>query len=417
MHPRTFICAIAALIIVAGTVAVIYAVKIRSKNQPLQNGSQLSEGYGSLLNKHVPLSDVYYIIDVGSELPADPGQYPGQVSGQYVYYFGKPSEEGLRYIGLWVSEEIMQAIRFNEDGTANYYLLKDASSFSQAELCCFDISDGVLTLYDVKNELYGLTKISFHDSYITIQPEDEKAMVFKKAENELADKRPNFGMNDAMAFRNIPWTYDDENLQISFGESGDIVFYRTDTETRIDKEYSWDANNDTVTFPDWNDPEGGNWTGRIEDGYLIITSGDRTITLYDPYEVRDKSFPVNVYLNSGAGYYSNRLIVFEPDGGYKIILVRKNFDINDENTWSYCYSGRYELEGTPEDADGKYVTIYPSGEDCPLLEQGEDLRFFADYADLAGERFLFKREGDCVMMILKDDLGTMKIRLYPYTAE
>ena len=401
---RAIVCAAVAFLVIAGTAAVIYVVKIRPNNQSPHNGSRLSEGYGSLLNKHVPLSDVYYNGDETlNEVPAD----------QAKYIFGDPSQEGLKYVGLWINEESMQAIQFNEDGTAIYYLLILSSAFDQAERCYFDISDGILTLYDIDSKLYGSFNVSFHDTYITVQPEGEKVMVFKKEETALEDKRTNFGMNDAMSFRNIPWTYDEEKLQIIFGGNAQIVFYRTDTETRTDTKYTWDASTDTVTFPDWHDPEGKSWTGRIEDKYLVITSGGRSITLYDPYELRDKSFPINVFLNCCSDYYSNQMIVFRPDGVYKIILAVKGYDINDESSWFYCYSGRYELEGTPEDADGKYVTIYPSGEDCSFLSQGFDLRFFADYANQDGERFLFRREGDCLMFILKEELGTLTIKLFP----
>jgi hypothetical protein len=321
-----------------------------------------------------------------------------------------------KYYGLWVNDAFSTAIQFGENHKYNLYLLKD-DDLSQYEFMysgTYSIDDDVLLLYPDEEQTVARYTISCSGSAVTITAEADPdfPVTYKKAEYTLTPFwKYGYDQNDqrAMDFRNIQWYYEADNLLLFFGGNRYMAVSFIDTGTRIEDWYEWDENTNTVTFPDWNDPEGRSWTGHIDDGALVLISGNDTITLYDPVGMRSRSFPTDIYMDPGNGYYSDYKIIFRRDGTYTVGLFNHSRTGFEEGKQ---FNGRYELDGSFEDAEGQYITIYPSNEDASFISQGHDLRFFADYSE-SGTRIQFMHEGKWYKFIFKHE-GVMTIRLYPY---
>lgn len=380
--------AAAALVLVVG---VIFGfVMIKKAGLTIESGSDPSKtlSAGGLFTLKAARDEVFYGGE--EETPKNPGQY--------AYVFGKPGEEGRKYIGLYISEKAGQALRFNEDGTFSYYILKDASSYRYKFDGYYGVKDGRLTMYLITEELAGVCEVENRGGSIILKPENDGAMDFKKTENTLTKADDGYNGPDfknALEFRNIPWTYDEEDLEITFGGNLTLVFYERAAMKRRDTKFEWNEQNNTVTIPDWHTPKGADWTGRIEDRHLILTSGDKTVTLYDPawkkLENPGLYFPVDTYLCSADPYYSEIKLIFLSNGVYQIMR-------SDKGSLSYrtLYKGEYEIENPDETVNGQCLVITPSGETGDeyvnfIIQggyQGSELRYFADLADKAGEKFI-----------------------------
>jgi hypothetical protein len=327
------------------------------------------------------------------------------------------SDPYSKYYGLWVEETFSTAIQFCENQKYYYYLLnnEDPLKYDFKYSGTYSIEDDVLLWYPDDEQTVTRFTISCSGSAVTITEEDDDPdypVTFNKAEYTLTPFwKYGYDQNDqrAMDFRNIPWYYEADNLSIVFGGNRYMSVSFIDTGTRKGEWYEWDENTNTVTFPDWNDPEGRSWTGRIEDGALVLTSGNDTITLLDPDKTRNRSFPTNVYLDTGNGYYAACKIIFRRDGTYTVGYLNQS---KTDFQAGLQFNGRYELDGSFEDADGHYITIYPSDEDASFISQGHSLRYFADYSE-SGTRIQFMRDGEEFKFILKRE-GVLTIRLYMY---
>ena len=346
---------------------------------------------GGLFTVKAARDEVFY--DGKEETPDNPGQY--------AYVFGKPGEEGRGYTGSYISERAGQALQFNEDGTFSYYILKDAYSYRYKFDGYYGVKDGNLTMYLISEELAGVCKIENHGDSITLKPENDGAMDFKKTEKTLTAADDGYNGPDfknALDFRNIPWTYEEEDLEITFGGNFTLVFFERTSMTRRDTKFKWNEANNTVTIPDWHTPKGEDWTGWIEDGHLILTSHGKTVTLYDPAKKKSESpglyFPVDTYLCSPDPYYSEVKLIFLSNGIYQIRYVEKNLAHT-------LYKGEYEIEDSDETANGQCLIITPSGETGEeyviyVIQggyQGSELRYFADLADPDGEKFTVNTTG------------------------
>ena len=169
-------------------------------------------------------------------------------------------------------------------------------------------------MYLITEELAGVCAVENRGGSIILKPENDGAMDFKKTENTLTKADDGYNGPDfknALEFRNIPWTYDEEDLEITFGGNLTLVFYER-------------AAND----PAWKKLEN---PGRY--------------------------FPVDTYLCSADPYYSEIKLIFLSNGVYQIMR-------SDKGSLSYrtLYKGEYEIENPDETVNGQCLTITPSGE-------------------------------------------------------
>ena len=404
----------AALTLIAGMVFGAVMIKNAGFVITPSDNPEKTLSAGGLFTLKVPRTDVLY--DYGDELPAHPEGY--------TYVFSKPDDEGLKYTGFYISEKLKQALQFNDDGTFTYYLLKDNSTYKYKFDGYYNIKDGQITMYLIQEELAGVCKIENRGGKITLKPENDAAMDFKKSENNI--KADDNGYNgpdpkNALDFRNIPWKYEAENLDISFGGNFSLAFYDYNTMTRTDARFEWNEASNTVTIPDWHTPKGADWVGRIEDGHLVLTSGDKTITLYDPAKKKQENpglyFPYDAYLQSGVPYYSGLKIIFRSNGVYEIGYFNKN-----DLSFHTLYEGEYEIEHPDDFINGQCLAVTPSGE--PSEEyldyvvrggyQGSEYRYFADLCEADGEKFIInttENGGYTFTRMLPE--GTIVLTLYP----
>jgi len=329
------------------------------------------------------------------------------------YIFGRPSADDLKYAGLWISSKAGCGIELNENGTFVFYLLKDASSYKYRSAGYFSISDGKITMFLPEEESAAICELGYFVSYISIKPENDGAMSFVKSNVVLVsagieDKTS----TDAMDFRNIPWTLDEEKLEITFGGNRSLAFWRKDTLTREDRKYDWDRLTNTVTFPDWHGKDGAEWTGRIENGYLVISSGNKTLSLYDPAKVREMkkaTFPFETVLYA-SGDDTPFGIVFRSDGTYTI--GRFDADVNDFSVNYGVYEGIYELDeaSSLSDYDGAQMIFLVPTDKYEFLPRGSALRRFEELCG-DGEKLIYERDGDNVVLRSPDpEIGIVLCR-------
>lgn len=363
---------LAAVVTVAAAVAIGVIISGKGLNLPGPKGYVEYGNYstflfdaGGMFSKAINAADVL-IVDAANNGKGSDGIKPE--TGQYEYVFGQLSGEGLGYVGFWWSESIMQAVQFNRDGTMFYFLLRDKDTYSQVCKAYFEVKNGEMVLYSPEAGSGGTLLAKNFGDHITLQPEDESPMVFVKAENHI--KAPAYTedktWNGAMDFRNIPWKLDDEGLEIVFGGSHRMCF--TDAKgNRKDQDYDWNAANNTVYFDDWNDPKNKKWTGRVEDGVLVITSGETVLRLNAPE--KEETFPFDMFLvKLPSSAEDDQRIMFRPDGTY--IIVRLTSPMQDpyfENWNGFCI-GKYEIDD--KGVSPRTLVIYPPTEGSEELRHG-----------------------------------------------
>ncbi len=370
------IALIAVAVVLVAAVAIGVIIATRGPGIPGPKGYVEYENYstflfdtGGMFSNAIPDTEVLIVDDRygnGTD-PAMPDP------SQYKYVFGQLSEEGLGYVGYWWSESVMQAIQFNSDGTMFYFMLESKDVYRVVCKGYFNVVGGEMTLYSAEAGSGGTVLVENFGDYITAQPEGEVAMPFLKAENHLKAatyKGEDKSWNGAMDFRNIPWKLDDENLEIVFGGSHRMAFTYGDG-SRRDQDYVWNQADNTVVFDDWNDPKSRSWTGRIEDDFLVISSGATVFELYDPAKT-GKTFPFDTFLGFAPSPDNDRYIMFRSDGTY--LIVRVNYYMNDpydENTRLAWLAGNYELEDEDLSMPRSLVVFRPS--DLPPTEEAKAL--------------------------------------------
>ena len=296
----------------------------------------------------IPLSDIY--VEYLSESDTD------RVSpDEAVYSFYKPSGDDLKYVGLWVGNTANSAFEFEDNGAFTVYIVNEDKTLSFGGRGWYCIEDGLLKVYLEDDSAYGEAEITFGGDHILLTPEYETAIRFDRAdktEYSITGEEDKLS-TDALDYRNRTWHLSEENTDLAFGNNYVCTFYNFSSGEKVTVPYEWDSSTNTVSFKDWHAGSELFFTGHIEDGRLILESGDNRYVFY----VKDPDTPEGVLqkgvLYSGShekttgGWY---VIIFEDDGRFAVALSDTEGNILSDE---YYYEGTYEYDGSaPTDGDG-----------------------------------------------------------------